>query len=273
MSFLKRTLIVTAVGGVAAGVVAVGMMGSASGDVISSRTDPVIRAAALAQEQRTATCMSQRGFSYVAALPNDVLIDEAYQAAVDAGKSGAELQAAMAAAEAALPADPNVAVVQQMPASRVEAWSEALAGTDAAVGCSESSVTMTAQELAELEAQTAAGEAAQVAAESDPVVRAAEAGYVACMSVKGYSVTDTVQIDAVLDAAVAVQRPAETAWPEPPAADASAAEQAVYRAKVAALTLREQQADAILEKGTAAHEGCVGPYDDAVAAVYERLTP
>jgi hypothetical protein len=269
----KKSLLITGVGAVAAGLVAFGMLGTASAE--PQQTPPAnaaMRAAGLAQEQRTASCMSARGLEYVAAVPNDVLIDEAYQAATAEGKQGEQLQAAMVAAEATLPEDPNVQVVAQMPASRVAAWNDALAGTEADLGCAEPAVVMTAEEQAELTAQTDRAEQAIAAAPAIPAVKNALTSYKTCMSAAGYTVTDTEQIDEILQSRAAGYRTAEESWPEEPAEDASAAVKAAYAARVAVLEQRDVLADDIVAEGNRTHETCVVPYDEAFAAAYARLT-
>ncbi|GAA3339617.1 hypothetical protein GCM10020358_24020 [Amorphoplanes nipponensis] len=268
---IKRFLGITTIGGLAAGALAFALAGPAGADVVTDPAAAALRAAALAQEQRTAACMSQRGFEYVAAVPNDVLLDEAYVAAVAAGKKGTALQEALTAARSRLPADPNVAVVQQMPASRVSVYDDALSGTDSTVGCSEPGVTMTEAELADLETESARADTALAAAPADPAVVAGQAAYVACMSGKGYTVTDTEQIDEIIATEEARYRPAEEDWPAEPAADATPTEKIRYAASLARLNALESQADAVLEKGNAAHESCVGPYEEAFAGAYERL--
>lgn len=266
----KKSLMSTTIGCLVVGAVAFGMAGTAGADV----TDPTaaaLRASALAQEQRTAACMSQRGFTYVAVVPNDVLLDEAYLAATEAGKEGTALQSALTTARNQLPADPNEAVVQQLPASRVGLYDDALSGTDTAVGCSEPGVTMTAAEIADLDAEAARAEAATAAAPADPAVQSAQAGYITCMAAKGYTVSDTEQIDEIMETEEARTRPAEADWPADLPADATPAQKIAHSAKMAILGASEASADAAQEKGNAAHESCVGPYEEAFAAAYRQL--
>jgi hypothetical protein len=263
-------------GALAAVATAFVMAGTANGSPLEDIDEGIMeqRASALNEERLIATCMKDRGFDYIAVLPNDLFVAEAYTAAQKAGKQGDELKAAVAEVSSRLAADPNEALVAALPAARQKAWDDALSGTDLQEGCSEPTMAMTAQDLAQLETNTVKAELAQTRAAADPVVKAAEGGYVSCMGSRGYSVTNTEQIAELVEqqagAVIAANLwPADV--PEVLSESATARQRVVHAATTARIEAAEEKADSITAQGNAAHEACIDPYNDAFDAAQQRM--
>jgi hypothetical protein len=226
------------------------------------------RSAVLAQEQRIADCMASRGFTYQVAVPNDLVLDEAFQAAVAAGKTGADLEAAMTSARAALPPSPNEAVVLSMPASRQTAWNDAYSGTDAQPGCFEPGFAMSSAELERLEADSDRADSALAAARQSPDGQEALMLYHLCMQDLGHDVVDPDDFNAKLQEQTDSMRTDPESYPEePPAGDAAAS--AAYAARMAAIAVKEARADQVQAAAEADNDQCEGWYDHYFDQAYD----
>lgn len=187
-----------------------------------------------AHEQLIATCMSERGFEYVVAMPADATADIARQEAVIAGEDG---ESAYQQAVAAAPDDPNDALVAALPEDGQAVWVDALYGTDTTAGCYDltyeeawgTDYEQLTQEMADFNARVSA----------EPDVIAAVDVYADCMGAAGYAV------------------------PHPDGVEDNIAEQVAGLDAEAAQTY----GDAMY----AAHQTCVGPYEEAFSTAYDRL--
>ena len=226
------------------------------------------RTQVLAQQQRIADCMKARGFAFTVAVPNDVVLDEAFQAAVAADKTGADLEAAMTQARAALPADPNEAVVAALTAARQAAWNDAYSGTDTQQGCFEPGVSMSAADLGQLDADSARADAALAAARQSPDGQEALSLYHLCMQEQGHDVPDPETFAAQLQEQIEALRTAPEAYPaEPVPNDAAGA--ARYAVQMAVINANEARVDQVEAAAEDANAGCEPWYDHYFDKAYD----
>jgi hypothetical protein len=135
-------------------------------------------------ERAIADCMAERGFEYIAALPADVLMEEARASAEAQGR---DLEEALTDLE--IPEDPNETILASLPPDRAEAHADAYWGDGRRDGCYyatyEQAWGVDVRELgAAIDARLPAVEE-QIA--SDSRVVAARAQFVECMRTKGYT--------------------------------------------------------------------------------------
>ena len=218
----------------AAGVLSAAALALGACTAAPAEPDRTYADSSFAHEQLIATCMAERGFEYIVAMPADATADIARQEAVLAGEDG---EAAYQEAVAAAPDDPNDALVAALPEDGQAVWVDALYGTDTTVGCYD--LTYSEAWGTDYEQITREMEEFNALVAAEPDVIAAVDAYAACMGAAGYSVPHPDGVEDAITAHVADL-------------DAEAAESA---------------GDAMY----AVHETCVGPYEEAFSAAYDRL--
>lgn len=235
--------------------------------------DEDLRIEAMAQERATGECMRGRGFQYVVALPNDVLIEEAIN---EAAATGGDVDAAAEAVGAQLPADANEEPVSRLPEATQEQWYNNLYGTDTILACADAHMRGSSQAQQQLAADQALSDAATTAATNAATVKAAGATYLTCMSASGYTVANTDQITEIVTARteeIIASEPWPADLPDELPADATAAEQARWEAANARVSKAEADAEAFTNAANAAHEACVAPYQNAFDEAYRAALP
>ncbi len=225
----SRRLLVVAVFVAAAATVPALLQPAAFSDESQSLRDKVLQ-----QQKLVAECMKDRGFEYIATLPNDLVVEEARHAAQLAGR---DAEAAVEEASRNLPPDPNEALISPLPLEQQKAWGDALWGTDETAGCSDSTFSSAFKVNMADEEDEAALILAQV--RSSPSVQAAEKAYIGCMKEQGYAVTS---VDGIYEH---VGRQVEN--------------------------LDTQARREITEKAYARHDACMDPYDETFNAVHLEL--
>jgi hypothetical protein len=151
---------------------------------------PTLRTSVMAHERLIATCMHQRGFEYVVAVPADLILQEA--------KERAEATPGAPTAEPSVPPDPNDAIVAKLTPARQDAYQAAYWGTGTAdQGC----YYGTYAQAWGRSVDQAIGEGDRLVARvvSDRRVVRALARYVSCMDGRGLVVTDTDTIGSLED--------------------------------------------------------------------------
>jgi hypothetical protein len=235
--------------------------------------DEDLRIEAMAQERATGECMRGRGFQYVVALPNDVLIEEAIN---EAAATGGDVDAAAEAVGATLPPDPNEDPVSRLPEATQEQWYNNLFGTDTILACADAHMRGSAQAQQQMTADQALSDAATASAKSAATVRAAAATYVTCMGASGYTVADTDQITEIVSTRteeIIASEPWPADLPDELPADATAAEKARWEAANARVSKAEADAEAFTNTANTAHEACVAPYNNAFDEAYRAALP
>lgn len=179
------------------GTIALGALGGTQAD------QTTLRERTLAHEELIADCMAKGGFSYIAAVPADVLLEEARAAA-----EAADLDVKAAIEAVDLPPNPNDSIVAELSPEEQEAYAEAYWGNETIDGCYDTTYEeawgVSLEALLPSESTLAAVEQA---IEADPRVIAAQRAYIECMAKGGYnfdSVYDIVtyrarQTEAVID--------------------------------------------------------------------------
>jgi hypothetical protein len=216
--------------------------------------------------------MASRGFQYSVAVPDDVILEQAFSTAVEAGKTGAELDAAMEQAKNSLPPNPNGILLNNLPISKQAEWNSAYSGTDTVVGCAEADIAMSPEEAAALDTDFGKAEAAVAAAEQSPAGQEALRLWVQCMHDHGSTAPDVTNPDdwtASVTQRSDEMRTPEEEWPEPPASNASDTEKRFYEAQVGALQARDAAADRFDLQVEQLNEACLPAYDSFFDQAYQ----
>lgn len=179
---VNRLVLVPAVVVIAAVAILAGSASDADG---SGMIDHRLRERVTTQERAVAACMQGRGFEYIAALPADVILEEA-RAAAEA--RGVDPQKHLASVD--LPQDPNESIRNDLGADDREAYADAFWGTDEQEGCQAVGFEQ-AFGTSQARLEAAAADRARVLDDlprTNEKVQAAAAKHVACLRQAGWKV-------------------------------------------------------------------------------------